>query len=81
MPIQSKNPYTLEVNFETVTFSEKEISDKIEYSHAAFKIWKQKSIAERAKIIQHLAVLMAEDTENLAKLDAIEMGMPVKEAL
>lgn len=81
MSVKSQNPYTLETNFEAPHISHAEIVQKIEEAHKAFQIWKNKTIAERSDIMRNLARLMVADVDNLARLDAIEMGMPIKDAL
>ena len=81
MAVKSQNPYTLETNFEAPHISHEAIIQTIKQAHTAFQSWKQTPLAKRSELIRNLAGIMASNTQELAKLDAIEMGMPIKEAL
>ena len=73
--LTSKNPYTGEVTATYETLSDREIIEKIELAHEAYKSWKDTSFTERKKLFYKLAELIEADLENYAKMQTIEMGM------
>ena len=78
MAIQSVNPYNNEVleNFDEMTPAE--IDDAIGKANEAYKVWKDVSFAERAKVLKRVAELYRERKEELALLMAKEMGKKVE---
>jgi succinate-semialdehyde dehydrogenase/glutarate-semialdehyde dehydrogenase len=78
--VSSVNPYNGEVlaTFPILTAPELEL--KIQAAFRAFESWKHTSFDERKQKLDRLAELMTEQREKLARLDALEMGMPLKEA-
>ena len=74
MALQSKNPATLEVvkTFDEIT--EEQLEGKIANAHSAFAKWKLTSFEERKKLVLNLAKYLREHSEELSKLQTIEMG-------
>ncbi|APD06224.1 succinylglutamate-semialdehyde dehydrogenase [Flavobacteriaceae bacterium UJ101] len=78
--IQTINPYTKEV-LNTYSFlTEKELLDKIESSHQAFKKWEAKSYIERQHYILQLGILLENHATEYASTIVQEMGKPLTEA-
>ena len=77
MPIQSKNPATLEVvkTYEEVTDTELEV--KLAKAQAAFLEWREMSFDHRAALFVGLAGYLREHKTELAKLATMEMGKTV----
>ena len=77
---QSVNPF----NGKTVkTFKEltdKQLDTAIETAETCYKAWKQKTYAERAKIVAKAASIMHEHADEFAKLATLEMGKRINEA-
>ena len=78
MPIQSKNPATLEVVKTFKELSEKELEAKLAKSAKAFETWKKTSFAERAKRMKVLGKYLREHAEELSALQTLEMGKTMK---
>lgn len=78
MSIQSVNPYDSELleSFEEMT--PVEIDAAIGKADAAYREWKDKSFADRAKVLKRVAELYRERKEELALLMAKEMGKKVE---
>lgn len=54
-----------------------EIDHKVKLAHQAFEIWSAKNIQERTQILQNLLFNFAERKDDIAKIIATEMGMPI----
>jgi succinate-semialdehyde dehydrogenase / glutarate-semialdehyde dehydrogenase len=52
----------------------------IEAAHQAFPEWRAKTATERAVLLRRLASLIAENTEDLARILTSEQGKPLREA-
>jgi succinate-semialdehyde dehydrogenase/glutarate-semialdehyde dehydrogenase len=57
-----------------------QIDEAIELSQQAYQSWRKTSFDERADLLNHVADLMADDEERLARLMTVEMGKPIVEA-
>ena len=77
---QVTNPSTGEVEQEFDTATDTEISEVLERSHAAYQSWRRTEISERAQILQRVADLYEERSDDLALIIAREMGKRVVEA-
>jgi succinate-semialdehyde dehydrogenase / glutarate-semialdehyde dehydrogenase len=71
-----KNPCTGEVIAECAKGNAQDAQDALESSLHAFKLWKKRPVAERAKLQHKAADLMRENAENLAKTLCLELGRP-----
>jgi aldehyde dehydrogenase (NAD+) len=58
----------------------KEAIETIEAANEAFKSWKQLSTIERAKILNKFADLCERDSEELAQLEALDVGKSIQNA-
>jgi succinate-semialdehyde dehydrogenase/glutarate-semialdehyde dehydrogenase len=78
MALQTKNPATEEL---VATFDEltpEALESKLALADSAFKSWKKTSFKERADLMKKLGTYLREHTEELAKLQTIEMGKTIK---
>lgn len=77
MAIQSKNPATLEIvkTFDEIT--EEQLDSKIACAQKAFASWKQTSFEDRKKMMLSLASYLRSHSDELCRLQAIEMGKTV----
>jgi succinate-semialdehyde dehydrogenase/glutarate-semialdehyde dehydrogenase len=80
MTYQSVNPADgkLFKKFEELT--DKQLEDKIVAAEACFEIWKKKSYAERAKVVDKAAKLLHEQADHFARIMTSEMGKRISEA-
>jgi len=78
MPIQSKNPATLEVVKTFKELSKKELEVKLAKSAKAFESWRKTSFAERAKLMRALGEYLRTHAEELSALQTLEMGKTMK---
>jgi succinate-semialdehyde dehydrogenase/glutarate-semialdehyde dehydrogenase len=80
MTYQSLNPATgkLLQTFEELT--DKQLEEKLVAATACFEAWKQKSYAERAKVVDKAAKLLHERAADFAKIMTLEMGKRIDEA-
>jgi succinate-semialdehyde dehydrogenase/glutarate-semialdehyde dehydrogenase len=79
--IKSINPATEEVLKEYEVITPAELDNVISKADLAFKIWKNTSFTERAKILNKAADLMMEKQQFLAELITVEMGKKIAESL
>jgi succinate-semialdehyde dehydrogenase / glutarate-semialdehyde dehydrogenase len=73
------NPATGEQIDEIPTVSDEEVRAAIERVHQGYASWRQRSVAERAKIVSRAAELFAERTDELAEIMTLEMGKRINE--
>jgi succinate-semialdehyde dehydrogenase/glutarate-semialdehyde dehydrogenase len=80
MTYQSVNPFDnkLVKSFEEIT--DRQLEDKLAAATACFASWKQKSYAERAKIVTKAAALLLEQRDHFAQIMTLEMGKRISEA-
>jgi len=80
MTYQSVNPADgkLFKKFEELT--DKQLEDKLVAAEACFEIWKKKSYAERAKVVDKAAKLLHEQADHFARIMTSEMGKRISEA-
>lgn len=78
MPIQSKNPTTLEVVKTFKEFSKPELEVKLAKAAKAFESWKKIGFSERAKLMRNLGEYLREHAEELSALQTLEMGKTMK---
>ena len=74
MALQSKNPATLEVvkTFDEIT--DEQLEAKIAKAQSAFESWKLTSLEERKKLMLSLAKYLREHSDELSRLQTLEMG-------
>ncbi len=73
--IQSKNPFSGEINWEFELFSQEKILEIIKTADKAYTSWKQTSFAEKKVLFESLADVIDNRREELAKIQTIEMWM------
>ncbi len=79
--IKTTNPATGEVLKEYPEMTSEQINSIIEKADKAFKEWRKKSFAERAKVLYNVSKLMLERKVELGKLCSIEMGKLHREGI
>lgn len=78
MPIQSKNPTTLEVVKTFKELSKKELEVKLAKAAKAYDAWKKTTFIERAKLMKKLGEYLREHADELSALQTLEMGKTMK---
>jgi succinate-semialdehyde dehydrogenase/glutarate-semialdehyde dehydrogenase len=73
------NPATGEQIDEIPTVSDEEVRAAIGRVHQGYASWRQRSVAERAKIVSRAAELFAERSDELAEVMTLEMGKRINE--
>ncbi|HEY7596740.1 MAG TPA: NAD-dependent succinate-semialdehyde dehydrogenase [Actinophytocola sp.] len=73
------NPATGDLVEEVPNATDEEIQAAIERVHTGYASWRQRSVAERAKIVSRAAELFAERADELAETMTLEMGKRVNE--
>lgn len=81
MPISSINPATQDIlkTFEPLT--EKQLEQKLDRAHQAFREHRRTAFNQRASKMQHAAEILESDKESFARLMTLEMGKPIKAAV
>ena len=80
MAYKTVNPYTGEEVKSFDEINKQALDEKLQKAEACFKIWRYKSFDERKKVIQKVADLMRERSNELAALITLEMGKRIKES-
>src|SRR5688572_26246286 len=73
------NPATGELVEEIENATDEEVRAAIDRVHSAYPAWRQRSVAERAKIVSRAAELFAERADELAAIMTLEMGKRINE--
>lgn len=79
--LSSVNPSNYKVIDEVSASTQEYVEAKVVAAHKAKKSWRGLSVAGRVELLRKVSAKFAENKERFAKLEAEEMGMPVKEAL
>lgn len=69
-----ENPATGEVVEKFDNATDEEVQQVLESAHKGYLSWREKTIEERAAIVNKVAALFGERKEELAKIIAEEMG-------
>jgi succinate-semialdehyde dehydrogenase/glutarate-semialdehyde dehydrogenase len=80
MSYQSVNPFDNQAgpSFEEIT--DTQLEAKLAAATACFSIWKHKTYAERARIVEKAAKLLHEQADDFARIMTLEMGKRISEA-
>lgn len=81
MPTYSINPANEKILEEIEYISHDSLLEKIEIAHEAYILWSKISFYEKCTYFRALIAIFEREKETLARIDAIEMGMPIREAL
>jgi len=81
MTIKSINPYNNEVLQEYTPYTEEKLGQLLEVSEKTFKEWRKTSFEHRKTLMLNCMKELLSSQQRLAKLIALEMGKPLKEAL
>jgi succinate-semialdehyde dehydrogenase/glutarate-semialdehyde dehydrogenase len=79
MAIESLNPATGESVARFPAMKPEEVNTLVTAAVQAQKEWAQTSIADRAKCMRQVAVLLKDRAKDFARLMAVEMGKPLKD--
>lgn len=79
--VVSTNPSTYKPVGEVEASTPEEIKAKVDAAHAAKKSWRDLGVTGRIELLRKVSAAFVENKERFAKLEAEEMGMPIKEAL
>ena len=74
------NPATGEVVAVAAAGDAEDAADAVRAAETAFSPWAATPAKERAELLERLAALLEEDSEELARLITLEMGKPLAEA-
>ena len=74
------NPATEEVLSEIVEASEKDVDEAVKAARKAFKSWSKLPGSERGKYLYRLARIIQERSRELAVLESINNGKPIRES-
>lgn len=78
--IISINPSNYEILGEVEYSTEKEVKDKVKKANAAKREWKELGLAGRVNALRIVSEKFSEKKEELARLAAKEMGMPISQS-
>jgi succinate-semialdehyde dehydrogenase/glutarate-semialdehyde dehydrogenase len=78
--IQSINPATGAVLATFEALDEGALEERLNRAVAAFASWKKTSFKERAALMTHAADLLERDADEVARIMALEMGKPLRDA-
>ena len=81
MALQAVNPATGEVVASYDEMTPAAVSEAIDRTHDAFRGWRRRSFAERARPMRAVAQLLRTEAGSLARLMAREMGKPMREGV
>jgi acyl-CoA reductase-like NAD-dependent aldehyde dehydrogenase len=82
MKLSSRNPSkSYEVVGEVEISTPEEIQAKVANAHVAKKAWRDLGVNGRIELLRKVSAKFAEAKERIARLEAEEMGMPLKEAM
>lgn len=79
--MQTKNPFSGEVEATFEEHTKEQIQDTIEKAWDTFTTWKDTSFAERAPLMRKAGEVLREHKEKYAQMMTTEMGKPLREAL
>jgi len=80
-PLKTINPATEEVLAEVSTADKNDVDRAVKAARRAYdRVWGKMPGAERAKYIYRIARMMAERSRELAVLESLDNGKPIKEA-
>ena len=78
---QTFNPATGEVLAEVAHASDEQVAEAVQAAKDAFPAWAAMPIAKRSKIIEKLGDLIAENVEEIARLETADTGLPLYQTL
>ncbi|WP_214703094.1 MULTISPECIES: NAD-dependent succinate-semialdehyde dehydrogenase [unclassified Exiguobacterium] len=79
--IEVRNPATGNVMAVVTKSDTKEATQAVDAAHESLKEWQQKTAEERGELLNEWHRLIAEHTEELARIMVEEQGKPLKEAI
>ncbi|WP_022962643.1 NAD-dependent succinate-semialdehyde dehydrogenase [Halopseudomonas pelagia] len=80
MSYQSVNPYNGKTQQTFDTLTDQQLEAKVAAATECYKVWRQKSYAERAVIMARAAELLHARVDEFAKIATLEMGKRIDEA-
>jgi len=80
MIFKSINPFNGDIVGEYTAITDAELTEKLNSSAEAFKLWKNVALEERISLIRKVGEVLIHDREQYAKMITLEMGKPINEA-
>jgi succinate-semialdehyde dehydrogenase/glutarate-semialdehyde dehydrogenase len=80
MAYASVNPFDNKLVKSFPEITDKQLEEKLVAATQCFSVWKQKSYAERAEIVNKAARLLHEQADQFAQIMTLEMGKRISEA-
>ena len=80
MTFKSVNPVDGSTMAETPAFTAGELESALHQAAQAAPHWRQLALAERCRLMQQVAVVLRDNTEDFARMMTLEMGKPIREA-
>ncbi len=81
MALESRNPATNELLHSYDEHSNSQLDTMLENADAAFRQWRNTSIAERAECVTRAGAILRSRKEEYARLMALEMGKPLVQGI
>jgi len=81
MSLVSTNPFNQKVMLEIPEWDSAQIEESLDYACSCFKEWSKTSFEHRAKLMYNLSLILREKRSSFAELIALEMGMPICQAV
>lgn len=79
--MQSINPYTGKVVFETESLTTSQVATAIEAAHAAFLQWKTIALSDKATLFFQLGETLTANKKEWGEVMTLEMGKPIAQAI
>jgi succinate-semialdehyde dehydrogenase/glutarate-semialdehyde dehydrogenase len=80
MVFKSINPYNNEEVGDHIALTSEELNQKLSDANSAYKVWSQKPLAYRTKLIKKAGDILKDNRNEYAQMITIEMGKPISEA-
>lgn len=81
MSLVSTNPFNQKIMMEIPEWDSLKIEESIDSASSCFKTWSLTNFQYRAKLMYNLSLILREKRSSFAELIALEMGMPISQAI
>jgi len=81
MALISKNPFNTNILLEVPEWTTDRVEDSVDKAFQQFKEWSKTNFEHRAKLMYNLSLILREKRSSFAELIALEMGMPISQAV
>ena len=76
---ESLNPHDNSLNAHVALGAREDVARAVAAARSAFPAWSKALPAERARLLHRLAELLEENVDELAALDTVDMGKPLRQ--